>query len=241
MQIYEDYFDKIEITDDDISNDETIGGMFGNDDAETLIHRLRTKYERCIVIEMLERNFELFTDRLIWKITVPECLKRVCYVLDAYNVEYEYVFRTMTASSTLHMEKIGQYNILTADDINKKRNGFIIFYVNFPEFSYKESYYFITRLCNAMWKTISSKSLFRELSISKKNIELCGSIISNKLDASMMIHLYPDGHNKLYPTLPFMSFFYRALKCFHNTQEDSDRIKEMQKQIEHGVNPFANK
>ena len=65
--------------------------------------------------------------------------------------------------------------------------------------------------------------------------------ISNKQDASIMIHLYPDGHNKLYPTLPFMSFFYRALKCFHNSQEDSDRIKEMQKQIEHGVNPFANK
>lgn len=179
----EDYFRDLEIHDDDIIADDN--DLSGYDDVNALARHLVHDYGQCMIIELMDETNDLFHKKIVMDVLIPMMLKRVCYILNTYDVEYEYVFRTFTAGDTLFVEKVGQYNILTAgESILRKRHAFIIFYVNFPKLTYKESYYFVDSLQKSLWRTMSMESLFRNLTITEKTLDLYGSIVYNKSIAS---------------------------------------------------------
>lgn len=161
MLLNEDYFKDIEITDEDIINDDSAKST-GNDtqNPELLKQRLISSYQKCIKVRYsCNRNpitvNEFFT-------VLHKILKRIHYVLDLYNAEYE----TYLADSTIgysnfnkmHIYNINGYNVLSTYKTEKRlkkewNDGLnIIIFVNFPAFSYKQAYNFCTALTNSLWK-----------------------------------------------------------------------------------------
>ena len=92
-----------------------------------------------------------FNMKSLWNTTIPNMLKRIEFVLKLYDIEYEYTFRDESFDSKLNCYKVGKFNVfssLTGQQFfeDPKQHVYIIFYCNFPEFTYRRSYNFIDRL-----------------------------------------------------------------------------------------------
>ena len=178
MILNEDYFKDLEIEDKDIIEDDNLD-VEGPVDFKTYQKYLSTHYSRCIIIVTDFFN-NLFHDTVLWKQTIPDMVNRVNRLLDAYSVEHEVVFRDLSGcrgSHVMYSYKVGRCNVLSKYeeyrffDADSLDNAYIIFYCNMPHFTYKESYYFVDRLQNTLWRTESS-TVFDNLKITTSPCDL---------------------------------------------------------------------
>ena len=103
MILNEDYFDNIDITDDDLKSGET--GLYTdvNKDTTTLIKDMFSSYKQCLCFEFstpFDENiythyWNLFDKTNKWDL-FRNTIRRVCNVFDAYGIKYsEPLFCTM--------------------------------------------------------------------------------------------------------------------------------------------------
>lgn len=90
MLLNENYFDDIEITDDDIktqdivSPESSVTGTYAN--PEEWFNDMKSKYSHIMVI-ILQKN-EIMSQTDIWETILPGMVKRLKYIFNAYGVEY---------------------------------------------------------------------------------------------------------------------------------------------------------
>lgn len=87
MLLNENYFDDIEITNDDIispDNDINLSGTFNN--IEDMYRMIQSVYDRCLFIEIKRKDI-LLNDYL-WDIQVPHLLRKLKTVFEMYGIEY---------------------------------------------------------------------------------------------------------------------------------------------------------
>ena len=160
MLLNEDYFKNLEITDEDIINDDSAKST-GNDtqDPELLKQRLISSYQKCIKVHYSGKRNPITVNEFF--IVLHKILKRIHYVLDLYNAEYETYLADSTLGSIrfnkMHIYNINGYNVLSyrsEEQLKEKGNVSIniIIFVIFPAFSYKQAYNFCTALTNSLWK-----------------------------------------------------------------------------------------
>lgn len=161
MLLNEDYFKDLDITDEDIINDASVKNT-GNDtqDPELLKQRLISSYQKCIKVHYSGKR-NLITVNGFFTV-LHKILKRIHYVLDLYNAEYETYLSDSTLEysnfNKMYIYDINGYNVLSTysseDRLKEEENVDlnIIIFVNFPAFSYKQVYNFCTALTNSLWK-----------------------------------------------------------------------------------------
>ena len=161
MLLNEDCFKDLEITDEDIINDDSAKST-GNDtqDPELLKQRLISSYQKCIKVHYSGNRNPITVNEFF--ILLHKILKRIHYVLDLYNAEYETYLADSTLGSSrfnkMHIYNINGYNVLSTysseEQLKEKGNVSIniIIFVNLPAFSYKQVYNFCTVLMDILWK-----------------------------------------------------------------------------------------
>ena len=92
MLLKENYFDDIEITDDDIktqdshieSPESSVTGTYAN--PQEWFNDMKSKYSHIMVI-ILQKN-EIMSQTDIWETKIPSMVKRLKYIFNVYGVEY---------------------------------------------------------------------------------------------------------------------------------------------------------
>lgn len=173
-------------------------------------------------------------DSSYWKEEIPTMIKRVCNILDAYNIEYEYIIRDGSPANNgvLHFYQVGNFQVISSFDkesffIKNYRTVYFIFYVNFPQFSYKESYKFIDRLRYFIQKSEGpDMDLFNSLIITKDEPISIVYFKETYLQQKNLHYYFGlasyDHDNKILWNNEFgyKSFLRVALKCFHHNIDD---------------------
>lgn len=244
MVINEDYFKDIEITDDDIRDDHD-SHIPQEQDIATLDQHLKSHYEHCIIFSTKYMSDLEKPDSKIWIFTVPKILKNIEYIFNIYNIEYEYIIRD-NSEGNINMKywNIKNYNILSSYKIKNSDALFfgnslnIYFYVKFPNFNYKESYYFVNRLFTVTILQNHISDTFKWIMFTKKPISLCKEYI---MTDDVAFDLAEHDNERITDKLPYKIFFYKAIQFFHNTSRDKKKIKNMLKMIEYGIDPFSTK
>lgn len=158
MILNEDYFKDLEITDDDvIEDDNDVEGPYNNLTLKD-VHKLHEQYNHCISIRIVKENNSDTT--FFQTILIPKLFKRLDDIFDMYGIEHsEYVL-----SSTGHKEKVcdtcdtvvkfGNYQLFCLESdkdefINNIYDYFLInVYVNYPVFNYKRAFRFLYTVIN---------------------------------------------------------------------------------------------
>ena len=92
MLLKENYFDDIEITDDDIktqdshieSPESSVTGTYAN--PQEWFNDMKSKYSYIMVINL--QKHEIMSQTEIWETKLPSMIKRLNYIFNAYGVEY---------------------------------------------------------------------------------------------------------------------------------------------------------
>jgi hypothetical protein len=104
MILNENYFDDIEITDDDIispDNDINLSGTFNNKDE--MYHMIQSVYDHCLLIE-IKRKDVLLNDYL-WDKQVLHLLKKLKTIFEIYGIE-EYSEPVLSEEPSVLFSKI---------------------------------------------------------------------------------------------------------------------------------------
>ena len=166
MLIKEDYFKDLDLSTDDIDDNETFDSYNISDccDLTKLNDYFTSKYKQSLSIKIaMKDNKNIYTISDIWETIIPNMIKKLQYIMNAYNVEYEYIVIDNTSlDAEMTYKQFGNVNVLypysyikePGDSLyyDRLRNTYLIIYANFPEFTYKESYNFIDRIQNVIWK-----------------------------------------------------------------------------------------
>ena len=86
MLLNEDYFNEIEITDDDITDKDTNYNNEQQPDIETYFNHMFSDYTHCIGI-IIEQP-DLYNNKVLWEQYYPHLIKRLNYVFSTYDIEY---------------------------------------------------------------------------------------------------------------------------------------------------------
>ena len=204
MILNEDYFDNIDITDDDLESGKTeLYNTDVNKDTTTLIKDMFSSYKQCLCFEfstpfdenIYTHNWNLFDKTNKWNL-FRNTIRRVCRVFDAYDIKYsEPLFCTMYDWDEISHGSCDNLNIIDIENnkvliktnysINKyykhlalTSNGLIIFmFIDLPVFnSAKSAYRFLYRMANG----------------------LQNMILNNKRDAVAVYHLNKDNQEQEY-------------------------------------------
>ena len=247
MIINEDYFKDIELTDEEIydgDDDNNVNDNFLNSRDYELY--LIKKYQKCIIISTNFDTNNIFNNK-IWNSYIPNMIKRTTQVLDIYNTEYEIVMRDYSRDKFyLNCYEVGKYKIYSSkeesDFFNKSGYNkiFIIFYCNFPDFTYKQSYNFVDRFQNVIWKT-GGKYLFDDMTIIKEPCTLSAfTVFYNLYIDCATLKINREKHDsKISKKLPYKSFFTPAILSFHSDDNDYGKVIKMYIAIENNRDPFA--
>lgn len=107
MILNEDYFDDIEITDDDLKHDmvhETADSHIPYvDDIDELGQYLSDKYRSIIMLTCYSK-----LEPELWNVSLPRILHKMEYLLDIYNIDYECI---LAEDSGGHMLRKSVYDI----------------------------------------------------------------------------------------------------------------------------------
>ena len=234
MGLNEDYFKELNLTDEDVSNDvEQISNSNRYSNIPAYEDYLINHYDRCFIISTYLYS-DIFSETDLWNKKVPNALRRVEQVLDAYNIEHETVILDYTDIKQIHIDRyyrVGDYNILSGQNNNnffskEYQRAYIIIYCNFPEFTYKESYNLVDRFTNALWRY--EHEPFNKMILLKTVCrwnEFERYIFS---DMHRTLEIY-ETHSKdiIHHEQPYKSFFIDAILSFHNTKKDYDKIYAM--------------
>lgn len=158
MILNEDYFNDLNLNDEDVPVDD--GQSIELSDTESLNRHLTSKYKNSITIQFdASFNSKKRMQEMLLDNDIPRTLKRIQYVLNAYNIEYEYVFRDNSDSNMpLNVYKAGEFSVLSAFNenmfysCNADKRIYLIIYLNFPDFTYRESYNFVDMLQSVIWR-----------------------------------------------------------------------------------------
>ena len=174
MILNEDFFDDIEIKDDDLKSDET--GLYTDDikDTNTLITNMFSSYKQCLCFEFstpFDENryryfWNLFDKTNKWNL-FRNNIRRVCNVFNAYDIKYsEPLFCTMYdwkdiihKKSDINLDIIdiennkvlvkSVYNTKPYKRLPRENWLFIIMFIDLPVFnSAKRAYKFLYRMTN---------------------------------------------------------------------------------------------
>ena len=252
MLLQEDFFN--DIKDDDIKTNDDINEIPHSQlDVSSLEKQLMSNYSRSIIITTY--GILSLYDSIYWKEEIPTMIKRVCNILDAYNIEYEYIIRDGSPANNgvLHFHQVGNFQIISSFDkesffIKNYRTVNFIFYVNFPQFTYKESYKFIDRLRYVIQKSEGpDMNLFNNISITKDEpipIVYFKETYSHQKNLHYHFGLASYDHdNKILWNNKFgyKSFLKVALKCFQHNIDDLDIIDQKLAELYNDKDPFATK
>ena len=92
MIINEDYFNDLEITDKDIEHSTDSDSVHSDfhmpyaSNVANLEHYLNSKYKSCIMLDCWSK---MKGD--LWNVTLPKILNKMDYVLNVYDIDYEYI------------------------------------------------------------------------------------------------------------------------------------------------------
>ena len=148
MLLNEDYFDKIEITDDDITSPDTEDtAEYAN--PEEWFADMKSKYGHFLRIRIEEKD--IIHKDYIWKSKVPHLLRNLQYVLDVYDIDYSqptiqdytimYCDDNYIACNfiDLHNYKLISFRKSLADFKRSSDYLYIVMFFNLPKVrSYKE-------------------------------------------------------------------------------------------------------
>ena len=84
MLLNEDYFNKIEITDDDITDKDTNHNNDQQPNIETYFNHMFSDYTHCIGIIIDQKQPDLYLNKVLWEQYYPHLI----YVFRTYNIEY---------------------------------------------------------------------------------------------------------------------------------------------------------
>ena len=88
MRLNEDYFDDLDLTDDDIESSDNIN--HNTDDyanIEEYYNDMSSKYSHYIVLG-IKTDEHILTDSELWTNKIPRVLKKLFYLFDSYGIEY---------------------------------------------------------------------------------------------------------------------------------------------------------
>ena len=152
MILNEDYFDDLDIKDEDIIDDDI-------NDVDEPVHELTveelyklSEQYNCICIEIRQYN----SDASIKTSLLPRIIKRLNVIFDLYGIEHsEYVLSSSSYVKDCNtVVKFGNYQLFCAESkkdnfINNTYSYFYInAYVNYPEFTYKRTFRFLYTMLN---------------------------------------------------------------------------------------------
>ena len=88
MILNENYFDDIEITDDDIKSSDSIVASHNYEYAtpEKYYNTMSSKYSHYMVLGILSNK--ILTNSDLWNNKIPRMLKKLFYLFDVYGIEY---------------------------------------------------------------------------------------------------------------------------------------------------------
>ena len=176
MFLNEDYFDNIDITDDDL---ESSNSLYNSKDAKTLLNDMFSSYKQCLRFDFstpFDENrhtsvWNLFDKTNKWDL-FRNTIRRVCNVFDAYDIKYsEPFFCTMFDWYDIkykYKENEINWDIINIEnnkvivhtyniDLYKNLNLFltnglnVIMFIDLPVFnSAKSAYRFLYRMANSL-------------------------------------------------------------------------------------------
>lgn len=243
MFINEDYFNDIEINDEDITADDNNINDKKYNDAKALDNYLTSKYKQCIIIKLDTLSscydFEGIDNRYISPI-----IKRLQYIFNVYDIEYEYILRDETNpddfkyNNNAYIYDLGKHKVFSFYDMEEYYESVcvelnIVLYLNIPDFNYKDSYKFIDRIRYAVWKNdYVSYDVIQKIYFTEKTLSLfeCFSYGLLQLSNDFCINPYQDC-GVIVQGLPYRRFFKKAICFFNHTDEDKQAIERMWKQI----------
>lgn len=192
-------------------------------------------------------------DSTHWKEEIPTMIKRVCNMLDAYNIEYEYIIRDDSPANNgdFHFYQVGDFQVISSFDedtffTKNFRYACFIFYVNFPQFTYKESYKFIDRLEHVIQKSDCPEiDLFDNICITKDDpipiVYFKETYSQQNLHYYFGLSIYDYGNKIIWGNkFGYKSFIKVAMTCFHHNIDDLHIINQILDELYNGKDPFAN-
>lgn len=229
MIINEDYFEDLDITEDEIIKDDSEEPLaFLYDNPKVLSDYLTSKYKNCLIIYTPKRP-NIYNDLILWNFTLPDLIKRVQYTLDVYNVDYEkqvIIRDSSDDNADMRLYDFKGYKICssckTEKDMYSYSNDFshriyIVIYVNLPDFSYRQSYNFINSLQKAIWKSNKEIEQLEAFEISKRVYSLYDF---NSYDPNTLkITITNCEVQKIIGDKIYKKFFLNTMYFFHKDQK----------------------
>lgn len=190
MRLNEDFFDDIEIKDDDLKSD-SIYVNAGQPNDKTLIKDMFSRYSSQMEFQFdtnLYYSFDADTNYDFWN-SVEHMLKRLNYMLDTYNIKHSEPFffskrRIWSAvisnpadTSDYHILDFNNHKVIAPVGIKKPesiQSSFfaVVVFFNLPVFkTVKTGYRFFYNMINSIWKKdyIIKKKLFQFLITTRYN------------------------------------------------------------------------
>lgn len=259
MVINEDYFRDVEINDENITIDDN--GLSANEhllhNVEELKQHLLSKYEKYIKVNYTSYYGSFINKQDFYTRYLPKVLKRIHNVLDLYNAEYEIILTDSSfeysrnhSNRNIQIYNINGYNILSAlqreeqlydDDTGSKSSISIIAFVNLPEFTYKQSYFFYKNLTDSIWR---KNGLTEYLESSVLSISDCTEEIFDYSNGKKNHYTFCTTiFNYLSSYDPINGKSYRKdihsiLNFFHNKPGDMKKISKIISNIKNCIDPF---
>lgn len=243
MFINEDYFNDVEIKDEDVTADDNNINDKKYNDAKALDNYLTSKYKQCIIIK-LDTLSSCYDFEEIDNQYISPIIKRLQYLLNVYDIEYEYILRDETEpddfkyNNNAYIYDLGKHKVFSFYDMEEYYESVcvelnIVLYLNIPDFNYKDSYNFINRICYAVWKYEHvNYDVIQKIYFTGKPHSLFESFSYglNQLSNDFFINPY-QYCGVIVQGLPYRIFFKKALCFFNNTDKDIQAIERMWKQI----------
>ena len=158
MILNEDYFDDIEITDDDIESSNSLVISHNNEYAtpEEWFRVMKSKYSHYILITI---HHHTINENEVWENRIPHSLRNLQYMFDVYGMDY-----SQPTVQDFPLSKIKDnyrkcvfidfhnYKLITMPDSDWKNNIlFIAMYFNLPKVhSYKEACQFVGNMVSCI-------------------------------------------------------------------------------------------
>ena len=194
MLLNEDYFDKIEITDDDIDSPDSDTAEYAT--PEDWFNSIQTKYDCFLSINIKKKDVPILTDDELWSHQIQKLIKRFQYILNIYGIDYSEPtiqdspdWYILDNYKTCNFIDFHQYKLIsdykTIPELSKYNLATIwikiVYFVNLPKVkTYNAVCQFIHNITKQLWKNEFFGKYYNDLNIclfKKKYGEYLDSVI----------------------------------------------------------------
>ena len=214
MILNEDYFDDIEITDDDVNSENNFSDN-SHINPEQLFNQMTSTYSHCLTIKI--EKHDIIRDDEIWNNQIPHLVKKLQYIFNTYGVEYSepllqvqtitYLnYKNCTAIDIHGYTLISKYKtieeVINIDDMISRRAIFLVIYFNLPNVrTFIAGCKFVSNIMKCLWNN-SSHEYFTAFFIKRTDAKaICTVNVYNPI-------LYPGLRISMSQMFNIMTLFF---------------------------------